>query len=58
MIYMLVFGMPKWIYQLQITIITSLLILLLNIAMIVFYFQYAGMPYLSPKHYNNILKVG
>lgn len=53
----LFFRLDPMIYQLQIIIVTGLLIIFLNISMLVLYCKYAGLPYISPTHYRNVVHV-
>ena len=45
-------------FQVQISICTGVLMLLLNISMIVLYFQYAGTPFKSEEHFKNVRHCG
>ena len=45
-------------FELQLSIITGTLMLSFNISMIVIYCRYAGMPYRSQQHYDNLKHIG
>lgn len=45
-------------FELQLSIITGFLMLCFNISMIVIYCRYAGMPYKSQQHYDNMKHIG
>jgi len=45
-------------FEIQITVITGVMILCLNTSMIVIYCRYAGMPYKSDTHYVHLKHCG
>ena len=45
-------------FELQLSIVTGTLMLGFNISMIVIYCRYAGMPYKSQQHYDNVKHIG
>ena len=53
----LFFHLDPMIYQVQIIIVTGLLIVFLNISMLILYCKYAGLPYISQTHYRNVVHV-
>ena len=45
-------------FEIQLSVATGVIIITINISMIALYCRYAGMPYISDKHYQGVKHVG
>ena len=50
--------LEKSIFELQLSVVSGVIMVSLNVSMIVLYCRYAGMPYISMGHYKGVKHVG
>lgn len=58
MVLVIITVVPKKAFEIQLSVITGVLVLSLNISMIFLYCRYAGTPYKSDQHYKNLRHCG
>lgn len=58
MVLVIINVIPKRVFEIQLSVITGVIVLCLNISMIFLYCRYAGTPYKSDQHFKNLRHCG